>query len=210
MNRNERQRRLNIELSVLSTFTPLNNDYQIYHINRTTSTVLVQDLIQLARKTTRFTMDTEIDYYTHEPALIQIEFIETNSILLFIETCHLPCPSSVLFWLLQSLFKVIFHPSNVIFSWSDLLFELTNFLHYGLFSLNSIHQINNLNIQVRFKEWYNQTFLHKCGLQPFDDDHQLCTCLYRLVKHKNNQWSLQKAIAYTFHEFLDKSRTKSK
>jgi len=29
------------------------------------------------------------------------------------------------------------------------------------------------------------------------------------VKNPANQWSLQRAIAYTFHEFLDKSQTKS-
>src|SRR5579871_4907909 len=66
-------------------------------------------------------------------------------------------------------------------------------------------------MQQYFKKWYNKTFTHECGhLLPWDDDHPSCTCSYRPVKHKNNQWSLQKAIAYTFDEFLDKTRTKSR
>ena len=210
-NRNERQRQINMELSVLPTFTPL-NDYQIYHINRATSPMLLSKLIELARKTTRFTIDTEQDYYTHEPALIQIEFIQSKSIVLLVETCHLPHPSSVLFWLIRSLFKVIFKSSNVIYSWGDGIRELTDFIHYNLFSLHTIHQIKMINLPVHFKQWYNKTFLHQCAIQSFgddDDDHQLCTCLYRPVKHMDHQWSLQKAIAYTFNEFLDKSRTKS-
>ena len=69
--------------------------------------------------------------------------------------------------------------------------------------------MNTIDVQHHFKQWYNTIFKHSCGLQPFDDDHILCTCSYRPVKDKNNKWSLQKAIAYTFNEFLDKRRTKS-
>jgi len=208
MNRNERQRQINMRLSVLPTFTPL-NDCQIYLINQSTSTMVVHNLIEMARKTTRFTIDTEHDYETHEPALIQIEFIQTNSIVLIIETCHLPHVSSVLFWLIRSLLQIIFQSSNIIYSWGDLKVELSDFIHCGLFCLNTVRQLSIKDIQRYFKKWYNKTFVHQCGLPSFHDDHHLCTCLYRPVKDKNNQWSLQKAIAYTFLEFLDKSRTKS-
>jgi hypothetical protein len=41
--------------------------------------------------------------------------------------------------------------------------------------------------------------------------YQLCCIpLYRSGQHENDQWSLQKAIAYVFNEFLDKNRTKSR
>jgi len=85
MNRNEQQRQLNVALSVYPKFSPL-SDCQIYLLNQRTSPMLIQDLIQLARQTTRFTIDTECDYLTHEPALIQIEFLNTNSVVLLIET----------------------------------------------------------------------------------------------------------------------------
>jgi len=84
-----------------------------------------------------------------------------------------------------------------------------DFIQYGLFSLNMLDELNTMNLQLRFKQWYNKTFLHTCGLRPLADDHPSCTCLDRPVKYKNNQWSLQKAIAYTFNEFLDKSQTRT-
>ncbi|CAF4670448.1 unnamed protein product, partial [Rotaria sp. Silwood2] len=84
MNRNTRKYELNSALSVLQVFNPL-NDYHIHHINQSTSPILLHDLIEQARKTTTFTIDTEDDYYTHQPALIQIEFIQHKSIILLIE-----------------------------------------------------------------------------------------------------------------------------
>jgi hypothetical protein len=209
LSRNERQRQLNVQLSVLPTFTPV-NQYQIHHINRATSPTLLQDLIELARATTMFTIDTEHDYYTHQPALIQIEFIGTESVVVLIETCHLPHASSVLFWLIRSLLKVILKPPHTIYAWGDIIYELTDFIPYGLFSWHALHAMNTKDIQYHFKRWYNKVFKHDCGLQSFEDDHVLCTCTYRPVKDRNNAWSLQKAIAYTFDEFLDKSRTKSR
>ena len=95
MNKNIRKRQLNIELRSLPTFTS-NNPYKIHHINRFTSTLLLQDLILLARKTTLFTVDTETDYYTNQAALIQIEFIQKHSsIVLLIKMNHLDDTTSV-------------------------------------------------------------------------------------------------------------------
>ncbi len=47
-------------------------------------------------------------------------------------------------------------------------------------------------VQSHFKKWYNKTFIHQCGLQPFHDDHLLCICFYRPLKDKNNQWSFHR------------------
>jgi hypothetical protein len=97
----------------------------------------------------------------------------------------------------------------MIYSWGDILSELTDFIQYGLFPSEILHQINHIDVQQHFKIWYNKTFTHECDLLPFDDDNMLCTCSHRPVKNKNDQWSLQKAIAYTFDEFINKNRTKS-
>ncbi|CAF1016152.1 unnamed protein product [Rotaria sordida] len=94
--RNERERQLNIQLSFLTEITAL-NDYEIYHINQLISTMVLHDLIALTRKVTRFTMHTEGDYFRHEPALIQIEFIQDKSIILFIKKNYLSDKESVLF-----------------------------------------------------------------------------------------------------------------
>ena len=61
-----------------------------------------------------------------------------------------------------------------------------------------------------FKRWYNGIFVHQCHLSPLADDLPTCTCPHRPVKNKNQPWSLQKAVAYTFGQFLDKTRTRSK
>ncbi|CAF1364469.1 unnamed protein product [Rotaria sordida] len=89
MNRNARKYELNKALSILPIFNPL-NDYHIYHINQSTSSSLLHNLIEQARKTTRFTIDTEDDYYIRQSSLIQIEFIRHHSIVLLIEIHHLP------------------------------------------------------------------------------------------------------------------------
>ena len=206
--RNERQQKLNMMFSVLPPFHPV-NDYYVYLINHSTPTILMQSLIELARQTTTFTVDTEQDYYSHQPALIQIEMIREQSVVILVETCHLPHPASISFWLVQALFKAILKRDNLILGWGNIVDELTAFIDYGLFTWDLIKQINMIDVQSRFKSWYNRQYLHGCGLLPEANDHIICTCPYRLVKHENHRWSLQKAIGYLFDEFLDKSRTKS-
>lgn len=206
--RSERQRQLNAQLSVLPIFTAV-NDHQVYLINHSTSTMLMHRLIELAKQTVTFTVDTERDYYSHQPALIQIEFVQMTSVVILVETCHLPHPASILFWLIRSLFKVIFQSDKLILAWGDLIDELIPFIDYGLFSSNLVDNITTIDVQTRFKMWYNQMYPHRCHLSPSVDDHITCLCSHRPVKNLNDQWSLQKAIAYVFDEFLDKTRTKS-
>lgn len=207
MNRHERQRRLNTQLSVLPPFTP-QNDYDIYHIHEKTSSLVLHDLIDMARKTTQCSIDTENDYRTHRPALIQIECIRPRSMVLLVQVCHLPRPSSALFWLIQSLLKVILRPSNTILAWGDATGELSTFVPYGLFSAAMVAQQYLIDVRDRFKRSYNRRYPHTCGL-PFKEDHPSCTCPHRPVKNNNDRWSLQKAVASTFRQFLDKTCTQS-
>lgn len=208
MNRNIRKRQLNMNLSVLPTFTPL-SPYKIYHINQSTSTILLQDLITLARKTTKFTIDTESDYYTHEPALIQIEFIHPQSIVLLIETCHLPHELSVLFWMIRSLMNIIFNPSNAILSWGNIKKELENFISCKLISFKLIQQINDIDVQGYFKDWHDNLLENDYDHLSFDNKDTLCSYSRKSLEDINHKWSLQMAIAYVFREFLDKTRTQS-
>ncbi|CAF2889477.1 unnamed protein product [Rotaria sp. Silwood2] len=209
MNRNTRKYELNSALSVLQVFNPL-NDYHIHHINQSTSPILLHDLIEQARKTTRFTIDTEDDYYTHQPALIQIEFIQDKSIILLIQINHLPHSSSVVFWLIRSLLKVIFNSLNVIYSWGDAKDELSKFIPSRLLSSETLREINNMNIQKIFKNWHDRKPQRQCILVSLDAVNRLCTYSRKSTTNFNHKWSLQMAIAYAFHEYLDKSRTKSR
>ena len=203
--RNERQRRLNAQLSVLPKFKAL-NDYEVCLIHHSTPTMQLYNLIELARRTSTFTIDTEQDYYSHQPALIQIEFVEKRSMVVLIETYHLPHPASVLFWLIRSPFKVIFRSDKLSLAGGDIIDELFAFIDYGLFSLNLIQHIHTMDVQHLFKSWYNERYPHRCRLSPSADDHITCTCPHQVVKNENDRWSLQKAIAYLFDEFLGKSR----
>ncbi|CAF1525573.1 unnamed protein product [Adineta ricciae] len=209
LSKSDRREQLVAQLSVLPTFKPV-NEFVVYHIYDTTSESLLHYLISMARTTTRYTIDTEHDCFTNEAALIQIEFIKQKSIVLLIETCYLPEPTSVTFWLIQSLFAAILNPVNLVYAWGDAVHELTRFLHYDLFSWTVLQRMGTINMQRAFKAWYNRVFVHDCGLHPHETDSTLCTCEHRPVKDKNYQWSLQKAIAYTFQEYLDKRRTRSK
>ncbi|UJR18761.1 hypothetical protein I4U23_005667 [Adineta vaga] len=205
----ERKRLLNLQLSILPSFVPLNS-WRVHRINRKTDPSVLHYLIELARNTTKYTIDTEHDYYVKEAALIQIEFIRKHSVILLIETCHLPEPSTLTLWLIKSLLGVIFNSSHVILSWGNIIQELRRFMHYDLISWPVLHAISNIDVQHAFKIWYNKVFVHDCGLPPYEDDHTLCACKHRPIKEKKHQWSLQKAIAYAFNEFLDKSHTNSK
>ncbi|CAF4339296.1 unnamed protein product, partial [Rotaria sordida] len=167
MNQNARKYELNMALSILAIFNPL-NDYYIYHINQSTSSSLLHNLIEQARKTTRFTIDAEDDYYTHQPSLIQIEFIQYQSIVLLIQVHHLPEVTSVIFWLIRSLLKMIFNPSNCIYSWGNVKNELNKFISCGLFSSDQLEQINNKDIQKLFKKWHNRKVKHERIGLPLD------------------------------------------
>lgn len=209
MTRSERQKQTNQILHVLPTFTPINSNCYIYCINKATLPLYLHDLIHLAERTTRFTIDTEHDYYTYESALIQIEFINYDrSAIILIQTSDLPDSTSVGFFLMRKLMAIILQHSNTLYGWGDMKYELMRFIHFHLFSSHAITQINFINVQYHFKQWYNQTFLHQCGLPLFSDDHDLCTCFHRPIKNKDIGWPLQKAIACMFHEFLDKTLTR--
>ncbi|CAF2782322.1 unnamed protein product [Rotaria sp. Silwood2] len=201
----DQQHELNHTLSVLPVFTPLNH-YRYYHVNGSTSTMLLHSLIAFARKTTRYSIDTESDCITRKPSLIQIEFIQDESVVLLFEVHHLPHKLSISFWLIKSLFKIILNPKNMIFSWGNAKDELTNFLSFGLFSSAAIYDMDDFNIQNRFQKWYKENFKIKT-VHPSPVIHEIISTYgNKSLKRSNFKWSLQMAIAYTFNEFHDKSK----
>ena len=105
----------------------------------------------MARLTTKYTVDTEHDYYTHQPALIQIEFILPQSLILVIEVCHLPDASTQEFTFIQSLLEVVFDPAHVIYSWGDAIHELSRFTTYGLCSWSTLGRMTTVDVQRAFK-----------------------------------------------------------
>ncbi|CAF3329348.1 unnamed protein product [Rotaria socialis] len=186
----------NNQFRVLPSFTPLNK-YTCYLIHRSTPQDLLHDLICLAQKCKLFTINTEFDLYDnnnnnhdhHRPALIQIEFIdEYLSTVILIEVCHLPSNrTSLMFWLIRSIFKFIFQETKTIYVWGNHIDRLSPFIDYDLFTMDDLMKLHCINIQDIFKNWHSRKFGYT---QP-----------------NANLWALQLAIVNTYHEFFDKSQT---
>jgi hypothetical protein len=182
----------NLKFSHLPAFTPINN-YKVYFINRSTDTNVLHDLIQLAQRTKYYSVDTEGDYIPkcrNKPSLIQFEFIHPQeSIILLIEVCQLPLQhqQALNLWLIRAIFKYIFQPQNVIYSWGNARKELTHFIIYHLFNRDALYKPKLINVQDKFKEWhYNKYGFYKTGV---------------------HLWGLQPAIADEFNQFLNKNET---
>ena len=208
-----KDKQLNKLLRNLPQFTPL-NDHRFIFINGYTKSIDLFNLIQLARETNEFTIDTENDYSSYKPALIQIEFIHEESTVLLFEMNHLPNEESSLFWQIKSLLKIILDSQNTIFSWGNIKHELRQFILFHLFESSAIGKIKNIDAQVNFKTWH-QNHLEwvrqhlrsssSSSLVSSNVLHELETCSNSSINETNYRWALQKAIALVFFEFHDKS-----
>ncbi len=140
-------------------------------------------------------MDTETDDYSRRPAIIQIEFIEFQYNVNNVKEENI----TILYRWVQQIVDTIFHPSKTFSSWGD--------GENQLFQSIPITSLNFINVQDRFKDWYNNTYEHdeNCYMTSFNDiaDHPDCTCIHRPYKNSEEKWSLQKAIAIIFNAFLD-------
>ena len=157
------------------------NQYEIHLVNQFTNTHCLHDLIRLAQQTNYFTIDTECDFYTNRPALIQLEFIHRHlSTIILIKVCHLPSDrQSLKFWHIRSILKFVFQGKNTIYSWGVAIDELNKFIDYGLFTHDALYQANMMNIQDEFKPWHRH--LHEYDVKG------------------NDKWGLQSAIVDRFH-----------
>ncbi|CAF4377749.1 unnamed protein product [Rotaria sp. Silwood2] len=173
------------------------SSYRYYYIHRATSMDILNDLIDYASQTTHYTIDTE-DQMQSPPhrslaALIQIEFTYLNgpSIIILIETLHLPPENSQTFNKIKQLCKIIFSEGHHVYSWGELEDEMGKFCKFNLFDIDDINQVTPNNTQKGFKKWYNENY-------P--------TSIY-LKENDNDKYSLQLAIYLTFNEWLNKRMT---
>ena len=86
------------EQGLLQPFKQPEN-YSCYFINSKTNIFTVDELIDEAKVTSHYSMDTEDDPLAHRPATIQVEFIRPNSFstVIIIEVHYLPPSNSLLF-----------------------------------------------------------------------------------------------------------------
>ena len=143
---------------ILTPFKQPEN-YLCHFIHSRTDIFTMDKLIDEAKLTYHYSMDTEGDALTHKPATIQVEFIRQHSlpIMIIIEANYLPPNNSPLFKKNQHLCSIIFTSSNTIYSWGPPKEELTEFIPFNLF--NKEIQIIPKNVQFIFDP------SDKCGLQ---------------------------------------------
>ena len=156
-------------------------------VNRYTNSKTMHELIYLAQKTKRFTIDTQFDKCTGRPSLIQIEFNnEVLSIVALVEACHLPTDrDSLSFWLIRSLFRFVLQPTKVIYSWGSVAEALAPFVQYGYFTIETLKQQQNIDVQRDFGSWYRDFDRDACAHQP--------------------RWLLASALAASTDEHFDES-----
>ena len=184
---------------------------KVFYINRNTSLDLMSELIHRVKQTNQFIMATKYDYTSNCPALLQVLFWkEFNTYVILIEMRYLPNEISILFQHIELLLSIILCPSNFIQAWGDIKIELKHFLTYGLFSIEQLVQIEVVNLQQKFKRWFDKIFDHNEDCyELYDDmnDNSKCICLHRPFQHTYNEWSLKMAIGFTFHTYFDTSLT---
>ena len=102
----------------------------------------------------------------------------------------------------QNLIEVEFNQES-----QSIIAEIT-ISKYHNFGRKNLYEIRFVNRQQAFKTWYNTTFRHNdnCGqiLHFLEIDGPLCTCSHRPYKSSTDNWSLWMAIAFTFHENINK------
>ena len=98
------------------------SNYRHYYIHRKTPIDVLNDLIDYATLTTHFTLDTESQLQPSlqplKSALVQIEFVYENnpSILIIIETIHLPTEDSPTFKKIKKLCRTTFSNNHRIYA----------------------------------------------------------------------------------------------
>lgn len=205
------------QLRVLPAFTS-DQPYELFFINSMTGFFTLLRLIQLANVTFTFAIDTETDDTSKQPALIQVQFLQTSvdttkTTIVIFEMCQLPSPSTLIYPRIQQLLKTIFHRSKTFLVWGNGYMELSSFTIYPLFQSIPLACLHFINIQDDFKDWYNRTYPHDQAcymalLNNIADDPE-CTCSHRPYKNFNDRWSLQLAISIVYEQFLDKSLTRN-
>ncbi|CAF5005003.1 unnamed protein product [Rotaria sp. Silwood1] len=196
--------------STYPTFTPSN--FQQFFINFQTTDLTLLHLIEACAASTNFILDTEsVGIYRgpNKPALIQIQIILPTSIsyVLIIEVCHLPPIHETTFQLIKQFFTTLFSSGKTIYIWGE-IDELNDFTTTGLFTLDQIKLSNNNNFQDEFKDYWTKKHPHQTRSQRSTNELP-CQCESCLGINPTDTWSLQNAVAYELHQWLDKRFTRS-
>ena len=189
--------------------------YNIVHVHRHTTVLTIDTLINHFGSCYRYSIDTESDRFTYELALIQVHSIPQHlpSYVVLFEIYHFPPSDSILMGKIKSLFSILFRLGNIIFSWGSMFDELKCAILKNLFTWPVSALL--FDLQEKFFGWYQGALpsCKACGPSRFLNmamlSSSLCDCSnYSPYASTSVKWSLQNAICYTAHRFLDKSSTR--
>ncbi|CAF0976838.1 unnamed protein product [Didymodactylos carnosus] len=186
--------------------------YDAIFINKLTSKTQLNELIQRAATINHYTVDTEGDFDTHEPALLQIQFISAYSIVLLVEVQHLPPPNSERYHLIAKLLTSVFNAEmNSIYAWGDARKELSPFLYLQLFQLRTIEQTGDVHFAFQERDQLKNPHLpyHELELELHPSELASCKCETCIGRTPDEPWSLQDMVVIEFGQFWDKQFTKS-
>jgi hypothetical protein len=178
-------------------------------------------LVNHVQECTQFTIDTESEISNGQLALLQIPTIPPRLPLLviLIELAHLPPNDSHMYVKIKEFFELSFRSDDELYSWDDMNKELDPDKNYYLFnwSISSLM----IDIQPHFSGWYNWALTHResCCQKHHPDgandinvttqnySSSMCVCHEQSPYRPHEKWSLQKALIYAAHMFIDKSCT---
>ena len=191
------------ELPHLITLKP----YGVFFIQRTTPSTTLNQLIMEAHQTKRFTIVPKLYSVYNDNIVMYIELIQqTQSVVIVLDCIYDTDMDTPFFNSLCYLFTIIFNPSNTIQTWGNLMDKLKQFLPFKIYTLDELKECQSSDIQKEFKKWYNKTYLHHIECHQYlkydNIDGLYCSCSHRPYKSNSANWSLLKAIAYTFDEYL--------
>lgn len=171
--------------------------YNTYSIDYHTSHDTMDTLIREAQKTEVFTLVFHYDFQTNIKYM-HVEFVQDHHSYVVAIPLTLRFPL-ILQEKITLLYDHIFRSNSVLQVWGDMDYELMR--KYAHLSLDIS------DIQNKFKEWYNDTFVHgdKCPQRSIDEymDGPTCTCANRPYKLSADQWSLSRAINFAFQIDFD-------
>jgi hypothetical protein len=188
--------------------------YKMIFINKYTSMEEMNLLINHVQSCNQFTIDTESEKSNNELALIQIQTLSRRlpTFVIFIELAHLPTEHSHMYVKIKKFFELVFRLGNELYSWGDMTRELYPIKDYNLIKWPLLPSM--IDIQPYFDGWYERARTlqesrcpkhHSHDANVINDKPSTCECYERSPYNQGQLWSLQKALIYSTHLFIDKS-----
>ena len=199
-------------------FTIPESLYQIVLINKYISIEMMDKVLNHIYDCHQYTIDTENEKSNNKLSIIQVQTFppKSPSMILLIELFYQPQQGSQLYVRVRDMFRFIFRSSNEIYSWGDINRELEPAKDLLVWPIQS----RLINIQPHFGNWYEGARSRdetRCPehhsnviMSDVNNDNYLsskCKCYYRSPYRQNENWSLQNAMIYAAHMFLDKKTT---